>query len=203
MKYYQTHNIAFIHIPKTAGGSIATLLRNKLGAPIIFDNEAHCTLDRVISRLNTDTKIFTSLRNPYDAAVSLYCSHRSANVFDILDSKDDWAQALVAPARTLSFDQWLEQFYIKNRPPYKKYLLVNGVLDARIKFVKYENLFEDLNFVLNDCYKLNIDVNTIPHVHKSERTDESYLTYYTKRSSIEIINNKYKWTFDMGFYKKL
>jgi len=122
---------------------------------------------------------------------------------EILGENNEYTRSIIRPARTMSFSDWLIYYYEENRPPYRDYLLTNGWLSPKIKIVKFENLRNDLDTVLNKEFKLNIDLNEIPHAHKSERNDNSYLDYYKDRTSIDIINIKYRWTFDMGFYKRL
>jgi len=72
MKYFPSIDLVFIHIPKTAGGSIYRLLEKQVGNYIVLDGQAHGCLQDHQDFLQGNTKIFTSIRNPYDAAVSMY-----------------------------------------------------------------------------------------------------------------------------------
>lgn len=203
MKIYLNSNVVFVHIPKTAGGSICELLDDQLEPRLVPEGQAHGYLKDNKKYINPTTKIFTSIRNPYDAAVSMYCSHRSTNVMDILGKDSEFNRSLIAPAQNLDFDSWLVDYYEQNRPPYSWYLLVNDKLPEGLRVIKYENLIEDLDRVLNKEFNLNINLNSLPHVHKSERDNKNYLEFFKNRRSIEHINRKYAWTFNMGFYERL
>ena len=111
-----------------------------------------------------------NIRNPYDLAVSMY--EWKKNQSNIKESFDEFLLDLKWQNKLKSnIDIWS----------------INGKYD--FKYIRFENLEEDLSNVLKD---LNIkeDQVILPHYKKMNRSN--YREYYKNQESIDIISKIYK-----------
>jgi hypothetical protein len=187
---------------RTAGRSIIGILNEALTGNMWNGMESetiagapHGKFYKLGHLLSEDTKIFTSIRNPYDTAVSTYESHRNP---------PEWFEdtQTIKHAKRFCFSDWLKHYY--NWPSFYDYVRdKDGRVPSRIKFVKFENLAEDLERVLNEEFKLGLKLDTTVHIHDDSRPPIKLEDYYVDRASVDIINEKYKWIFDKGFYKRI
>ena len=72
---FLTNNLLFIHIPKSAGSSVVTVLENSTGGQNEFSIDPHSTFDVFKSHypdLILNKKVFCVVRNPFCRFVSIY-----------------------------------------------------------------------------------------------------------------------------------
>lgn len=168
----------FVHIPKTAGNSIQTALRDYSEDELIalreeqdgierfglrsrnYDIKKHSTLAEYRAALGDErfTKLykFTGVRNPWDRMVSYY--------FTPTQSPETW-------------DRKKFQRIISKAVSVADYLRLNDDEEHPFENVDYimrfENLDEDFRAV---CKTLDIPAPSLPHYNRSDR--EHYSKYY-------------------------
>lgn len=194
------NNTAFLHIHKTAGTSTREFLVSKYGRAGIIKfthfklGTRHHTLTELKEAVDVYKfdKIFTTIRNPYDRAVSLYFWIKRA----ISDLQQREAFENVYPEYITLLDYEFDEYinwFVENEPLYADYLLINGQLPKNLKFIKFENIKEDLE------KEFNCKVNLACHM-KTEH--KPFVKYYNKSTSGKIYNAE-KWAFDFFKYPNL
>jgi hypothetical protein len=187
------YNFLFIHVPKTGGNSIQSVLADYSDDEIVtpFENQdgverfevrhpkysytKHATLSdyrRVLPRnVYEDLYKFSVLRNPWDRVVSLYFSpHRGVDEWDregfIRLVEEMKGTRRFVRERTLydKISKWIAFLPKSKRGP------LDEDVDAILRF---ENLREDFRRV---CDKLGIPANDLPRRNQSERN--GYVEYY-------------------------
>jgi hypothetical protein len=189
----------FIHIPKTAGSSI--------WATTGFKMEMHKELKFMMNRVNLDTFVFASIRNPYDRAVSLYYYLRSRIR---KRSCRDWNAAMCCLAQGVDVNEfWLKfittnqfEFQCKQFPmmrPQTDFLEdQESVISTRIdKILRFENLekeWEELRLIkgFKPLAKKNVGRNR-SSLHWSKELNPD---------TIEHLSNLYDKDFKCLPYKK-
>jgi chondroitin 4-sulfotransferase 11 len=155
-----------IHIPRTAGSSIKSLLGH-YGRP-----------HQRASKLRYGTKfMFTWVRNPWDRILSLwlYPSNNSDRVIrDKFTDFNEWCCSIhefrIKETQAGRFRNHLGRYLTAAYQPYHWWV------DARVNFIgRYENLYEDVEKLGNEL-KLDLDLSTMPHMGQSERGP--YQDYY-------------------------
>jgi hypothetical protein len=173
------HRFIFIHIPKTAGNSIQTVLgpysddrlhpRRSVGHVkdedgtqgldvfndvLGFDTSLHkhatiAEYDSILGKELEGYFIFTAVRNPFDRAISKTAFEKGP-----ISGKLD-----------------LTEFIFPT--PQLHYLTIGGRLAVKT-FIRFENIQEEFDLV---CAKLGIVTSTLPHKNASYR--RPYRDYYT------------------------
>jgi len=171
--------LIFIHIPKTAGTTIRTLLL-KNDPDVISD--IHLPYieikEKYFKENNIDEyNIFSIVRNSYDIVVSLYC-YTIKNKHYIIDEIDK---------NTITFSEFIKKYFI-NQLPY----LSMGNREYIKNILRYENLNLDFkHFLINNNIKLQyddldcvgflgwIDENTSKHKGINVSNNIHYSNFYT------------------------
>lgn len=207
-------NFLFIHIPKTGGNSIQTVLKDYSEDRLVITREYHDGIERFeirndaynIKKHSTlldyksvlDPGIFRKLfkfaaiRNPWDRMISFYFSpHRGLKEWDRHRFVDLLLK--VKPVR----------HFIKTPPLLGSTLEVaqgpaefrNPPLDSDIDFlIRYENLNGDFRLI---CEKLDIPYTPLPKKNQSNR--DHYSRYYDEEL-IEEVQTKFVEEIEFGHY---
>jgi len=169
------HDYFFLHIHKTAGSAIKTFFGlNGIGP-------SHHPLDKKIINSN---KIITSVRNPYDRAVSTF-KYRKGKTPSKFQFK--------------SFEEYVKSESSSIFPQQVEYLKVDGeIIDPYFVF-RFENLKLNLEkFIKQENLKYNIEdlqvIRPSKHMHNIP-----YQEFYTKETQ-DIIYNLYKEDFEYFNY---
>lgn len=177
--------LAFVHIPKAAGGSIKKWLRKNV-SPGNYVDIGHHTLEQY--GLSDFDKSFCVVRNTYDRLISLYTfgeikfpkairkakkSNDQVQLNRIYDLQNAYQQGIVSFLKKYKELQWTPQSqldYIKN---------VNYVL-------RFENLKEDFQIIQRElnCYE-PLEKNV--HVQRSYKSSD----YFTL-DFIDYVNENFK-----------
>jgi hypothetical protein len=178
------HKCLFVHIPKTAGRSIAAALH------VPWNGSAHRTFQsyRRDIRLR-DYFSFSVVRNPWDRFVSLYHHVQKANMH--------MGQPIQGPqGSTLPFASWLAYNYSYYKGPFsencdfgsysqsagapfwftpqKRWLLDEHGKIGVHQVIKFENLNDELHKIF---HRFGIE-SDIPWTNKGNRVHKSYQEYY-------------------------
>jgi len=188
-----SHKFIFIHVPKTAGTSIATALR-----PYGLTGAGHYTLQKIQDRssitddqLNTFYK-FAVVRNPWDIVVSHYFYSKIKKSF--WHSDDFSTRYNQHPDYKLANNNIFKEFVS---------LLINSKLnssitrkkqshwlDKRLDFlIRFETLKEDFAKVCNKigCSDVILNnINTTKHNHYSTYYDDESRDWVSKYFSKDI-----------------
>lgn len=199
----------FIHIAKTAGGSISSIMKQN-GIAIDPTNQKPNDkeyLDLEYSwhdfrnfNLHEFDFSFAFVRNTYDRLVSAF--HTPWVNPTAPDHKD---QEVIAPKE---FSDFVKNFVLREKSydffrwshvmPYfdERSKLFDSDGNQRVSFIgEFENLQEDFDFA---CKQMNIPVVILPHEHKSERIH--YTEYYDNQTR-EIVAEKYAKDIEYFGYK--
>ena len=172
----------FVHINKTGGTSIKTLLeRYSQGST------GHQSIIQLNKQAYSDDYFkFTFVRNSWGRFLSLYKYRVTTNQTNLLNNP-------------VSFGDWAKNIYNKNPIHYntsnKKLLLMlseqldwitdtNGIIN--MDFIgRFENFQKDFNIV---CDKIGISQQKLPHINK---TNHKHYTEYYDDETREIVAEKY------------
>lgn len=208
-------NFLFVHVPKTGGNSIQTILKNYSEDTIINLGKHHDGVERFEVRNNkynikknftlNGYKLvlppeqfkkmfkFATIRNPWDRCISFYFSpSRGVKEWN----RDDFI-LFVNKMKPLRHYIKLESFINKVLRKLKMPININtGRLDQDIDFlIRFENLEQDFQIV---CQKIGIPHITLPKYNKSER--KHYSKYYDQELK-EIIEKKFKEEIELVDYE--
>lgn len=181
----------FIHIPKTAGTSLYSLI----GYTGIGHVNYRWYESRDPNKFNQYFK-FAFVRNPWDRLVSafFYLKKGGSNAMD-----KHWAMKNIDKYST--FEEFVIDWvspeninrYFHFIPQYK--FIYDQSLYLKVDYVgKFENLNQDFEVVAN---KLNIH-QSLPYINKSNRKD--YQSYYSKKTK-EIVAQVYKQDIELLGYR--
>ena len=182
-----SRDLLFLHVPRTAGGSLSRALRQEPDATVYgvenMEYAEPCVeqLQRRLPNRLSDYTTFAVVRNPWDWAVSGYI-HLTAN-----------APAFDDPPTFADFVRGAGQRATRNPYPAKftsgttcvtyhagisqwEHITTNGILTID-HLCRFESLEDDLLKVLGKKVDL-------PHVHKSERTH--YASYYDEATMLIV-----------------
>lgn len=185
------HKFIFIHIEKTGGSSLNSLLmkqdevenlkQNKYRNTKYYGGDTTCKLfiDWFGQKRWDDYYSFCFTRNPYDRLVSWYFyskKHRG--------HPDNW-----------TLYDWLQKFNFGGRRTQIEYLFDhNG--ENTFKFIgRFENLKEDCEKILTH---LNFPVEKLPHIHHNKER-KHYSVYYNDDSR-KYVEDNFKEEFDLLGY---
>ena len=194
----------FIHIPKTGGNSIQTVLNRYSDDEItvngvVIKNSEQTHLDRfgvkykdfelgkhsslkeyneAIGNEIDGLYKFATIRNPWDRAVSFYFSpHRG---------KVEWDK------------QKFIQFVSSQVEPVRHYLTLETGDDFLLnvdRIIKFEDLAKHFNEV---ALKLNLEQTKLPHRNQSKK---QHYSYYYDKELIEFIGEHFKEDIKIGDYE--
>jgi len=178
-------NFVFIHIPKTAGTSIANLIG--------LYHKKHSTVKMVKQMLGLDwyrAFKFTIVRNPYDRIVSQY-EHRKNNNYENIFSDN------------MSFENWVTEVYKFRNPKFvtwdigfitQKAWLKNEDGEVDIDYiVKFENLQHEMKKI---CQIIGINGRL---EHKNATNRKNYKAYYSIETK-KIIEDFFEEDFEFFDY---
>jgi len=195
------YNFIFVHIPKTGGKSIRTILkdhieisthhrlenmnRNRIHAHLTlyeirkylngysFDNKGNVKpLQDPIKRFE-GKKIFTVMRNPWDWVVSYY---------EFIKSRRRHPKYFEVNA--MSFKDFIKSDYIKPQVNYVWNFTTNSIW-PETKIIRFEDLQKGFNEML---LEVGLHQMQLPHLHKTKRG--KYHEYYDEETK-SLIANKF------------
>ena len=183
MPYYSDHKCIFIHIPKSAGSTIHSILKNK-SCTVTSDHKTMYDLSLRRSTIKQCFK-FTFVRNPWDRFVSTYFYFKKYgrdNLGDmmtgyIVNSFNSFRDFAInfpnIPNQLFRYPHFNEQVsWMQGQPPFD--------------FIgRFENLQDDFNTV---CNKLSIPVQKIPRLNPSRH---GHYTKYYDNETREIVAERY------------
>ena len=181
----------FIHIPKTGGSSINTVLREHGGISLFGDipkrekgkgpgHFHHFRWYEVKEHVDPDVWRhyfkFAVIRNPWDRVVSWFEYHKVTKSNKL---------------KHLTFDEW-----VRKRPGPPMWRHIHTTIASKVDFiVRYENYARDINVVWD---RLGIEVDHMPHIKKTDR--KPYQEYYTPATR-RLIARHYAVDIDLFGYK--
>lgn len=167
---------AFIHIPKTGGTSISSVLSEIDGTERITMHDSIRAFENVDGYF-----IFTFVRNPFTRLQSAY--QHGIRKGEYTTSFSDFIKL------DLSSNIWMMPQY---------YFINSGANEKRtVSFIgKYENLNNDISYVFN---KLNID-SRLPHLnnnpiyerHPNLKQHDYYKSFYSENWMKDWVRERYK-----------
>jgi len=182
----RTQKWAFIHIPKTGGTTITSLLQTIPGTQLV---NSHGTINELTDV--DDYFIFSFVRNPYTRFASWYEHYKKQNSYNKPFS--DFINSI----NHLDFVFFSQEYF-----------LYHGATDTKkVSFVgKFENYENDLKFIFE---KINVNFEKVPHLnpnkyyekHPSLNTFNLYKNYYKKEWMKDWIKTKYKNDFKIFGYE--
>ena len=194
---FLSKKMIFVHIPKTAGNSVAYyFFKLKKGPGHFYINDyKNAILD------HSNYYKFSVIRNPWDRVVSSFFylkkGGRSAN--DILFKK-------IFLHNIESFDQFVNKldrsfvfrFFVMKYThfiPQYKFICSNEILD--VDFVlRFESLEKDLNNLM-----INLNLEKTFELKHINRTDHKYYKNYYSSSTISIVKSLYEKDIQIFNYK--
>lgn len=194
----------FLHIPRTAGGSIVNELVKTdwvvLGHDETSEHYLHIKDYRVYNEKD-NTYVITTIRNPYDRLVSAY--------FYLMAGGDNSKDQLDKEIYLSSFKSF-EEFVLKGLHWFRRkkmlkqihfrpqnYWMIDKSRKVLVdKIFNFENLDELFEFIAKNS---QIKVEEIMHVHASKRTH--FEDYYSKKMK-KIVYNTYRSDFKLFNYKE-
>lgn len=164
VKYKFEKDFIFIHINKTAGSSISSLLDMDRMHLTAF------TIRNILAEDAWQEKFkFSFVRNPWDRIVSQYHHRYGKNQQNLQN-------------REIDFQTWVKEVYQEGNPEFINFHTMfmpqlNWITDPDGKIIvdyigRYENLQEDIAFIKD---KLKIE-KPLPHLRSSKR--KHYSSYY-------------------------
>jgi chondroitin 4-sulfotransferase 11 len=200
-----THKFIFIHIPKTAGGSIKHALHKHIDISTrekdwLEKLSPHPTINKLKEHFNLDDYFkFAFVRNPWDRLVSYYYFIQRADIY-LNDHNHKW------------YEQCKE--IVKACPTFESYVNSDYCeIDSQCSFItdekvcldyigRFENLQNDLNEI---CDRIGIDRCVLSDDADSQIIKKSnrgvYQSYYNNRTrhrvgeifkkDIELFNYKF------------
>lgn len=207
----------FIHVPKTAGNSIQSILKDYSEDKIVVKEDyqdgverfeiineeykvtKHSSLSHYKQRLDKETYCdlfkFATIRNPWDMMISHYFSFHSGvkqwnrKNFTELVNKVKPLRYYITERNI--FSDLLDKIITKKTLSKKK-------LDADIDFIiKFENLDDDFKLV---CEKIGIAYKLLPKRNISIDKRQHYSCYYDEELK-EMVRSKFIEEIDFGCYE--
>ena len=185
MPIFDKHNLLFIHIPKTAGGSVESVLselsNQKLNSRhIIFDrlarfNELRQNQSRMLFGIDSKRLVLQHL-TPMEMVGLGYLSaqqYKKLNRFTVI--RDPVKRAISQyfshrrHQKYENFQEFIDKFIfgeltshndISHRRPQSDFLWLNGKLDEDIKLIQFEKLDIELKNYLS---QFGLTIQTLPH----------------------------------------
>ncbi len=203
MIFNDNKKFAFVHIQKTGGISISSVLNNINGS---VNNNRH---DFIKNLINPDDYYkFAFVRNPFDRIVSWYnmgiSKNKNAHIvgYDndfwkyLLENSNSFSDFLKCTDDILEKDDNIPEPYYKSiRFNQLDYISdING--NVAVDFIgRFENIESDFNRVIS---KLSIECKSLPHLNSFAHKD--YKSYYTSKD-VDCVLSLYKKDIEYFNYK--
>ncbi|MCD2181558.1 sulfotransferase family 2 domain-containing protein [Rhizobium sp. GN54] len=186
------NNFLFIHIPKTGGNSLQSVLLPFSDDHMTLPSPRHDGINRFEVRSSTLDIHKHSTLEDYRRQIDAETFARLRKVACIRNPWDRCASFFFSPHR--GSVQWspedFENFIETSVKPHRDYLDIQGGncdpfhnVDIVLRF---EHLDEDFAKL---CDTLEIPQRNLPRVNSSKR--EHYRSYYTRRQSIDLVARKF------------
>lgn len=202
------HNFLFIHVPKTGGNSIQSILSDYSEDEIVasefyHDNKERFEISGIHPSLRKHSRIkdyralldrklydrlfkFSTIRNPWERLISLYFTPSS--------NRTDWSREIFL--RLVERTDPVEQYIAL---PDSLWSRVSGKVMAPIDrdldyLIRYENLDDDFRKV---CVQSGLPEMSIPTFNKSKRAH--YSEYYDD-ALVDVIYKKFRQEIDWAGY---
>lgn len=194
--YDKTSSI-YIHIPKTAGTSVADAL---YGNRKVGHGHFNCEEFRLESEEKFETYFkFAFVRNPWDRLVSSYfhlssppdwVGTRTKNVSKYINARSvDFNSFVLLLSSDKRLQSWIHMI------PQSDFIFSSG--ENKVDFIgKFESLNDDVYYVAR---KLNVDFENLPHNNKSIK-NKHYSEYYNE-FSLKFVSEFYKQDIDNFNYE--
>jgi len=204
-----SHNFICLHIPKTAGTSVRTMLSqyqsNKPESPAEWHEDMVVTRTRVSQTFFDNAFKFTFIRNPWDRMYSSYqfICHKKLNTIENIPQEY---------YKEIGFKRWLmeESFYVPNHIaptpdmiPIQRKTLSSWMCDESgnqlVDFVgRFENINEDFSRIIKHIGVPNV---TLPKLAPSQRKKDYREAYDNESREFVEIHHKididtFGYTFD-------
>lgn len=175
---------AYIHIPKTGGTSISSVLSKVNGTERVTMHDSIRAFDNADGYF-----IFTFVRNPFTRLLSAYQHSLRKKEFNV--SFQDFLKLEVS-----SHIWMMPQYY---------FVTAGSTETQNVSFIgKYENLNKDISYVFN---KLNIN-SKLPHLnsnpiykrHPNIKQENYYKTFYSEEWMKDCVRERYKNDFKIFNY---
>ena len=176
----EENNLCFVHIPKTAGSSVTSVLKNytkRIQKPT--DNEWHIGLmhdtykesievlksnnEEDLLKMVESVDFFTIVRHPLDRFISFFCKIYGTDIDNFYEYK---------------FNDAIND-YLMNKLQLE-YII--GIKESKIKICKFENLNEELNQVFVS-HNINVDIP------KENQGDPNAINYFKENVDLVRLEN--------------
>ncbi|NEO98873.1 MAG: sulfotransferase family protein [Symploca sp. SIO2E9] len=195
--YYPEHQVISVHIPKTAGNSIARgLAYNGFAKTPLLKKHAKAQEYREVvgNRVWEECFTFALVRNPWDLMVSSY------NWWLQKASKYEQLHQEIEAIRQLgSFPAFINSIYGSMMLNEYYGSIVDWICDCRQKVIvefvgKFESLDDDWSYI---CKRLSLKDTTLPHTNQTSRL--TYQDYYDTKSK-KIVEQRFEWAINQFGY---
>lgn len=195
--YYLEPKVISVHIPKTAGNSIAIGLGSNgfVKTPLLNKHaKAKEYIEVVGNRVWEECFTFAFVRNPWDLMVSSYNWWlQKASKYEQLD------QEIEAIRQLGSFPAFINSRYGSMMLNEYYGSMVDWICDCRQKVIvefvgKFESIDDDWSYI---CKRLNLKKTSLPHTNKTSR--QAYQDYYNSESK-EIVERRFEWAIQQFGY---
>jgi len=167
------HKFAFVHIPKTGGTSVTSILKPHLGKGPSSGKgwQAHFHTGGMHSGIHRFHEMgkyfkFAFVRNPWDWLVSLYSSH--AQIRGVV------ARGKRGPAAWDNFIELVSKSHLRQQA---SWLMIGGKVCVD-HVARFENFTEEVGYIFN---KLGFKYKKIPHRLRRKR-QRHYVEWYNKKA---------------------
>jgi hypothetical protein len=142
-------------------------------------------------------RIIAVVRNPYEIELSLYHHLRKPHVIDRVCKAGRPEGKVRIEAASGSFDEFVaKNIYHRIGVKYEDYVMLNGNLPPNLRLIKIESLDKEMHELAKEFGRSVIPM-PFPHHNRSER---KIFVEDISVFSRKVIELKYKWIFDMGYY---
>jgi hypothetical protein len=190
------YKLIFIHIPKTAGGSVEEYLKRMDPDAVIGPAKKprqFCLQHMSLKELYEDSGLssdiidsyfkFTVVRNSWDRAVSSYHSHAYNQ-----PTMEAFKKDLISKGRMWPDNGYSEHEKLAHRRCQLDFIFYNDKIGVDY-IVRYEHLQEDFDIL---CKQVGMPAGTLPYINKDAiKFKKSYQEYYDEENK-RIIFEKFK-----------
>ena len=201
----------FIHIPKTVGNSLQSLLVERSDDSLVtyghqdgkdrFEVRGSITKSKHASvtqyaEAGLDISSFTvisTVRDPFERAVSLFFSpHRWMRQSD----DGTWSQV----DAVWNENDFTELVMGGKFQSMTNYLQINNQLPPKLELIRFENLQTDTARVLAKVFDITLNANSLSHVNKSSARNEEILNALGSAAAREAVNEAHREDFEVFHY---
>jgi len=210
------HELLYLHVPKTAGKSLALALLQTIDRPIrcllppgtekmlretvdmtdvtVERSSGHEGMFRAAKVLAEEQRavddmkmVLVAIRSPYDLLVSNY--HFMRQNYETNRGKDNFEIA-----HRSDFEAYAAEVRFA---PIDRWFVLGDRIPANLRLIRYESLQQEFAAAMVD---LGYEPPALERVNPSDH--EHFLEYMTPRSE-QSIYEKFKYLFDNGYYERL